>query len=120
MKQISAVVVLVSVVALSAACVADVADESIGSAEEPGLRYGSGPSAAETALRAWRASHPGPCAAACLAAFGRACPWEEVCDDTDFVECAGVTLTCAEAKDAASGELVGLSYCWERCAGSHQ
>ena len=118
-KRAAAIVLVVSVVALSASCVASVADEPIGDAVEPGIHYGTGPSAAETALRAWRASHPGPCAPACLTAAARGCPWDQVCGDTDFVECAGVTLTCTEAEDAASGDLVGLSCCWERCAGSH-
>lgn len=112
---------LLAAVLLAPACVADVADhEAIGEAPEAGLSRGvGGTSPADRAMRAWTDSHPGPCKDACLAAAGGVCPWREVCDDTDFVECAGVTLTCAEAEDAGEMTFVGLSACWDRCRASH-
>jgi hypothetical protein len=98
------------------ACLADVPDEPIGDAVEPGIHYGNaGDSAGDKALRAWLNSHRGLCAQGCLAAAARSCPWDQVCDDTDFVDCAGVTLTCPEAESAGSGGLAGLSECWEKC-----
>jgi hypothetical protein len=112
--------VLGSVVAIAVSCTADVSDEPVGDAVEPGLSHGiGGTSPAERALKAWLASHQGPCATACLSVAAGSCRWEEACaEDVDLVGCGGWTLTCPEAESAASGasgDYSGLSRCWEGC-----
>ncbi len=126
MKQICALALLASVAVPSPSCVADVSDEPVGAAVERGLHRGAGgTSPAQQSMTVWLAHHQGPCAQACLTALAQGCPWQQVCaDDTDFVECGGLTLTCAEAESAGSsaendGLLVGLSTCWGRCEASH-
>jgi hypothetical protein len=123
MRKLVAVLVPSALVILSPACVADAGDgpeeEAVGDAAEPGVSYGRPPSSAENALRTWLITHTGRCAPACLAAMARFCPWKEVCDDTDFVDCAGTTLTCAEAEDAGRGWGAGVNDCYASCAGAH-
>jgi hypothetical protein len=106
----------VSAPVLAAACVAQVVDapDEVGTAEEPGLKQAGGPS---SPLTEWLASHHGPCVTACGAALVGTCPTHDRCDDAvyDNIECAGVTLTCPAALNAATGNLYGMQVCVFSC-----
>jgi hypothetical protein len=121
MHKLTTIAALVA--ALSASCLADVADAPDKPTEgELGLNHGAGGiSPEQAALRTWLITHTGPCARACLAVLAGACDWKQTCAVVDWVNCGvpvGTTLTCAEAQSAGRGWGPGLNDCYDSCAGA--
>jgi hypothetical protein len=110
-------VLLAVPIVFAAACVADVSgtEEDVGDVAEPGLRWGN--EHPHNPITDWVAAHPGRCTTACATALAGGCPAHARCEDAvyDNIECAGVTLKCPAALNAASGNLVGMEVCVYSC-----
>jgi hypothetical protein len=111
----------VAIFALSA-CVADVPDEEVGSAAEPGIHYGYSTEHNEPpALDAeYDAIPPGPCKTACRQVMSEGCnDWEADCagdsPNAEDVTCGDEYLTCSAARHAVTGTLSGQVWCYRAC-----
>ncbi len=109
--RIAALSVLVSAVVLVASCIADVQDDAGNVVDD----------AQAIKINQINPNIPsGPCGEACVAvARGNCGNWQDECAEMypndENVSCGGQALSCIAAQHAATGTVVGVTYCSRDC-----